>query len=121
MSCGVDHKHGLKPELLRLWCRLAAAAPIRPLAREFPYAMGVALKREKKVRSMTPKLVLGLLTGRRCCGASQGHQVCPEEVSFISDELSWRWMWKPSYGVVRRSSCPGQLDEVIPWVGRRFL
>ena len=48
MSCGVDHKHGLKPELLRLWCRLAAAAPIRPLAREFPYAMGVALKREKK-------------------------------------------------------------------------
>ena len=34
--------------LLQLWCRLAAAAPIRPLTWEPPYAMGVALKRPKK-------------------------------------------------------------------------
>ena len=33
--------------LLWLWCRLAAAVPIRPLAWEFPYAAGVALKRQK--------------------------------------------------------------------------
>ena len=33
--------------LVWLWCRLAAAAMIQPLARELPYA-GVALKREKK-------------------------------------------------------------------------
>ena len=31
--------------LLWLWCRLAAAAPIQPLAQELPYAAGVALKR----------------------------------------------------------------------------
>ena len=31
-----------------LWWRLAAAAPIRPLAWELPYAAGVAKKREKK-------------------------------------------------------------------------
>jgi len=31
-----------------LWCRPAAAAPIRPLAWELPYATGVALKRKKK-------------------------------------------------------------------------
>ena len=29
---------------------LAAASPIRPLAWEFPYAMGVALRKKKKER-----------------------------------------------------------------------
>ena len=33
--------------MLWLWCRLAAAAPIGPLAGEPPYASGVALKRQK--------------------------------------------------------------------------
>ena len=36
------------PMLLWLWCRLAAAAPISPLAWELPYAVCVALKRKKK-------------------------------------------------------------------------
>ena len=34
--------------MLWLWCRLAAAAPMRPLAWEPPYAAGEALKRQKK-------------------------------------------------------------------------
>jgi len=33
--------------LLSLWCRPTAVAPIRPLAWEPPYAVGVALKRQK--------------------------------------------------------------------------
>ena len=33
---------------LWLWHRPAAAAPVRPLAWELPYAMGVALKKKKK-------------------------------------------------------------------------
>ena len=45
MSCGVGHRHSL--DLASLW--LAAAAPIRPLAWEPPYAAGVALKRQKKI------------------------------------------------------------------------
>ena len=36
------------PALLWLWCRPAAAAPIRPLAWEPPYAVGVALEKPKK-------------------------------------------------------------------------
>ena len=48
MSCGVGHRHDLDPKLLYLWCRLAAAAPIRPLAWELPYATGVVLKKKKK-------------------------------------------------------------------------
>ena len=47
MSCGVGHRCGLDPALLWLWRRPAAAAPIGPLARESPYAAGVALKRQK--------------------------------------------------------------------------
>ena len=34
--------------LLWLWCRLAGAAPIGPLAWDPPYAMRAALKRPKK-------------------------------------------------------------------------
>ena len=48
MNCGVDHRCGLDPVLLWLWCRLMAAALIPPLAWELPYAVGVALKRPKK-------------------------------------------------------------------------
>ena len=31
-----------------LWCTLAAAAPTEPLAWEFPYTMGAALKKKKE-------------------------------------------------------------------------
>ena len=48
MSCDVGHRHGLDPALLWLWHRPAAAAPIGPLAWEPPYAVSVALKRQKK-------------------------------------------------------------------------
>ena len=36
------------PALLWLWCRLAATAPIHLHTWEPPYAMGAALKRQKK-------------------------------------------------------------------------
>ena len=45
MSCGVGRRCGSDPALLWLWCRPAAAAPIRPIAWEPPCASGVALKR----------------------------------------------------------------------------
>ena len=38
------------PALLWLWCRLAAAALILPLAWEFPYATGAALKKQNKIK-----------------------------------------------------------------------
>ena len=46
MGCGVGCRGGLDPVLL--WRRLAAIAPIGHLACEPPYAMGAALKRQKK-------------------------------------------------------------------------
>ena len=36
------------PALLWLWCRPAAAAPIRPLAWEPPYTAGAALEKAKR-------------------------------------------------------------------------
>ena len=48
MSYGVGCRHSSDPEFLWLWRRLAAVALIKPLAWEPPYAMGAALKRQKK-------------------------------------------------------------------------
>ena len=41
---------GSDPELLWLWCRLAALAPIQPLAWEFPWVAGSALKNKSRER-----------------------------------------------------------------------
>ena len=46
VNCGVGYRRGSDLRLLWLWCRLAAATPIQPLAWELPYAIGVALKRQ---------------------------------------------------------------------------
>ena len=48
MSCGVGRRLSLDPVLLWLWRRLAAVALLRPLAWKPPYAVGVALKRQKR-------------------------------------------------------------------------
>ena len=55
MNSGVGLKLVLDPALLWLWCRPAAAAPIQPLAWEPPYAMGMALKRQKKKKKILKK------------------------------------------------------------------
>ena len=59
MSCGVGLRRGSDPALLCLWCRPAATAPIRSLAREPPYATGVALekaKRQKKKKEQKSRI-----------------------------------------------------------------
>ena len=48
VSCGVGQRHGSDPELLWLWHRPAAMAPIQPLAWEPPYAAGAALEKAKR-------------------------------------------------------------------------
>ena len=53
MSCGVGHRPGLDPVLVWLWYRPVSTAPIRPLAWEPRYAMGVALKRQHQQKRST--------------------------------------------------------------------
>ena len=56
MSYGLGHRLGSDPVLLWLWRRLAAVAPIGPLAWELPYAAGAALKSRKqnKIKQNAP-------------------------------------------------------------------
>ena len=51
MSCGVGHKLGSDSELLWLWHRPEATAPMKSLAWEPPCAVGAALKDKKKKKN----------------------------------------------------------------------
>ena len=51
MNSGVGHRCGLDPKRLWLWCRLVAAAPIRPLPWELPSAAGVALEKQTPAKT----------------------------------------------------------------------
>ena len=48
VSCGVGGRQGSDPELLCLWRKPAATAPIRTFIWEPPYASSVALQEQKK-------------------------------------------------------------------------
>ena len=50
MSHDVGHRRGSDPALLWLRRRLAATAPIIPLAWETPYAAGATLKKRQKTK-----------------------------------------------------------------------
>ena len=67
MSCDVGCRCGLDPELLLLWCRLAAAALIRPLAWELTYAMGVALKKTKKKKKFNSSVTQATFQMLKSC------------------------------------------------------
>ena len=58
-----------------LWCRLAAVAPIRPLAWKPPYALVGALKRQKKSGSLMREITLSM---DRIRSVSKGKRVAPE-------------------------------------------
>ena len=55
MSCGVGRRCGPDLALLRLWCRPAETAPMRPLAWEPPYAAGAAPKKDKRQKKKKKK------------------------------------------------------------------
>ena len=57
MNCGVGRRRGSDLVLLWLWRRLAAIAPIRPLAWEPPYAAGAPLEKAKRQKKKKPILI----------------------------------------------------------------
>ena len=75
MSCGVGQRRGSDLALLWLWCRPVARAPIRPLAWEPPYAMGVALKRQKDQKKGKKKRVcIAIVLERWLYSENQPHE-----------------------------------------------
>ena len=57
VSCGMDCRCGLDPQLLWLWNRPVATALTQPLAWEPPYAAHAALKTNKKHHRSIIKLI----------------------------------------------------------------
>ena len=55
VSWGVGCTCGSDPVLLWLWCKPAAAAPIRPLAWEPSYAVGAAREKTKSKKNQKTK------------------------------------------------------------------
>ena len=77
MSCGVGHRHGLDPELLWLWHRLAAASLIQSLARDLPYAAGAALKSKKKKKKKRNLSKVTLSLAAECNSYSLSTEAVP--------------------------------------------
>ena len=66
MSYSVCHRHSSDLwDLALLWlcCRLAGVVPIQPLAWELPYAMGIALKRQKTKKIKNKKKKIQVMKG----------------------------------------------------------
>ena len=57
MNCGVGHRHDSDLALLWLWHRLAAVAPLGPIAWEPPYAESMALKKKNLFESFLSVLL----------------------------------------------------------------
>ena len=55
LSYGVGHRLSSDSELLWLWHRLVATAPIQPLPWELPYALGTVIKSKKKKKKKKKK------------------------------------------------------------------
>ena len=66
MSCGAGCRHSSDLALLRPCCRPAAVAPIGPLAREPPYAAGVAQKRKKKKKAKPKQNIISSIPQSVC-------------------------------------------------------
>ena len=94
MSCGVGHRRGSDLVLLWLWCRLAATAPVGPLAWEPPYAPGEALEnttRQKKAfAAYTSSLGCIVFLPSCSCQPSVKQQIW---VCFIPSLFGERWLW----------------------------
>ena len=84
MSCGVGHRCGSDLALLWLWLwhRLATVTLIRPLAWEPPYAMGSAVKKDKRQK----KEFIEMRDAVNTVGQIPDNQGEPTQKSGASDE-----------------------------------
>ena len=73
MSCGAGHRCGSDPSLLWVWHRLVAAAPIKPLDWELPYAAGAAIKRKKEKEKRVEARIYVILNPRHSFPVLCGH------------------------------------------------
>ena len=102
----VGRRCGLDPALLWLWRRLAATAPIRPLAWEPPYAEGVAPKRQKtkkKKKSCLKNKCIILFMCKALKESQIGSSLSPSPCSITT--------WKERAGNINISSNKLEFDK----------
>ena len=100
MSCGVSCRHGSDLAWMWVWRRPGAAALIRPLAWEPPYATGAALEKAKrqKVTKRKWNQSLALLSGLRiwhCQKYSVGGR------GELNHEMLWLWCRLAAIALIR--------------------
>ena len=84
VSCGVGRRRALDLPLLGLWCRPAATALIQFLAWEFPYTVGVALKRQKTNKQKTfPS------SCSHCTNSGPSYCHCSQQTTSAFQVLQW--------------------------------
>ena len=100
MSCGIGHRCSSDPTLLQLWHRPVATAPIRPLAWEPPYAMGVAQEKAKRQQQQQKK--------RLCLEpASSSLNSCPQQGMLLLSPI-----YTHSYSIL---ICMIEVSELLTW------
>ena len=94
VSCGIGCRLISDPTLL--WCRLAAAALIWPLAWELPYAMGAALrKKDKKNGLWKPQeewMVMNIRSRIKDKNSSMENFPCGSQHNYSALLLQWLWL-----------------------------
>ena len=144
MSCGVGRRCGSDLMLLWLWRTPAAVAPIRPLAWEPPYAIGVALRsnierereREREFIQLNIKKTTQLRNGQsgvpwwlsrlriqhfHCCGtgliSGLGIPKTKNKILGVPDVA--QWLTNPTRNYDVAGSVPGLIqwvkDPALPW------
>jgi len=109
VSCGVRRRHSSELALLWLWRRPVATATalIWPLAWEPPYAMGMALKKQKKKN--------------RCdkCWGKAGQERGKWRLLLFQREHLGRFLWAEAHRRQRWVPCGYQgLSEAKAWTGK---
>ena len=77
MSCGVGCRRGSDP--VWLWPWLADVAPIGPLAREPPYAVGAALKRQQQQKKVNLVVLHLIMVAFKSAISIQYHSITHSE------------------------------------------
>ena len=75
--------------LLWLWCRLAAAAQIQPVAWELPRAVGVALKKKKKDRKKNDQKIWTDTSPMKSCSS-------PFVITKLQSKTTMRYLYIPT-------------------------
>ena len=97
MICGAGCSGGSDLLLLWLWHRTAAVAPVQPLAWELPYAIGAALKSQKKKKK---NCIFFSVTGLSDEALAEWEGICISFLKLLSTLLVISQLWSNSHKVV---------------------